>query len=83
VELVAERSGVPPDGLRRAVEDEQWGALHGRRQIDRLVRSLQVRALRESNPAAAELLARRHLTPGWQPEADPDYADLIERTLAK
>jgi hypothetical protein len=83
VELVAERSGAEADGLRRAVEDPAWGALHGRRQLERVVRSLQVAALRESEPASAELLERRHLTPGWQPDLDPDYADLIERSLSK
>jgi acyl-CoA dehydrogenase len=86
VDLVAQRAGAPADvmgGLRRAVEDPAWGALHGRRQLDRLVRSLQVSALRESDPASAELLERRHLVPGWQPDADPDYPDLIERTLFK
>jgi alkylation response protein AidB-like acyl-CoA dehydrogenase len=86
VDLAIERAMAPPEvaaGLRRAVSAPEWGALHGRRQLDRLVRSLQVSALRESKPASAELLERRHLTPGWQPEYDPDYPDLIERTLAK
>ncbi|MFL5932120.1 MAG: acyl-CoA dehydrogenase family protein [Gaiellaceae bacterium] len=86
VELVAERAGAPAEvaaGLRRAVNDPEWGALHGRRQLDRLVRALQVSTLRETAPAAAELLARRHLTPGWQPESDADYPDLIERTLSR
>ena len=86
VDLVAERASASPEvtqGLRRAVEDLDWGALHGRRQFDRLVRSLQVSALREADVASAELLERRHLIPGWQPESDPDYPDLIERTLAK
>jgi hypothetical protein len=47
------------------------------------VRSLQVRSLRDTDPASAELIARRHLTPGWRPEADSEYADLIERVLSK
>jgi alkylation response protein AidB-like acyl-CoA dehydrogenase len=86
VDLVAARAGASAQlaaGLRRAVEDPEWGALHGRRQLDRLVRSLQVSALRESDPASAELLERRHLTPGWQPDSDADYRELIERTLSK
>jgi acyl-CoA dehydrogenase len=83
VDLVAARAASAPDGLRRAVEDPEWGALHGRRQLDRVVRSLQVSGLREAEPASAELLERRHLIPGWQPESDPDYADLIERILSK
>jgi acyl-CoA dehydrogenase len=86
VELVVDRAGASEEvaaGLRRAVDDPDWGALHGRRQLDRLVRSLQVSALRGSVPPAAELLERRHLIPGWQPDSDPGYPDLIERTLAK
>jgi hypothetical protein len=31
-----------------------------------------------SEPLSAALLARRHLTPGWDPELDADYADLID-----
>jgi acyl-CoA dehydrogenase len=86
VDLVAARAGASDEaaaGVRRAVNDPEWGALHGRRQLDRLVRSLQVSALRDSDPAAAELVERRHLIPGWQPESDSDYRDLIEWTLAK
>ena len=46
-----------------------------------LVRALQVACLRaEGNEPAAELHERRHLTPGYDPEADPDYADLIDRS---
>jgi hypothetical protein len=63
------------------VEDPTFGALHGRRQLDELVRSLQVMALRSREPDAAELLRRRHLAPGWDPESDADYPDLIDRVL--
>jgi hypothetical protein len=86
VGLVAERSAAGPEvaeRLRQSVEEPAFGALHGRRQLDRVVRSLQVAALRTSAPASAELLERRHLTPGWQPEDDPAYPDLVERLLAK
>jgi acyl-CoA dehydrogenase len=86
VDVVSARSGASEEvaaGLRRAVAEPEWGALHGRRQLERLVRSLQVSALRATDAPAAELLERRHLTSGWQPESDPDYADLIERTLSK
>jgi hypothetical protein len=82
VDLVVERSGVRAEGLRRALEAPEWGALHGRRQLERVVRSLQVAALRDSEPACAELLEHRHLTPGWQPEEDAGYAGLIDRVLA-
>jgi hypothetical protein len=68
--------------LRRSVAEPEFGALHFRRQLAELVRSLQVRALRESDPDAAELVERRHLVPAWNPEADPDYANLIDRVLA-
>jgi hypothetical protein len=46
------------------------------------VRALQVDALRASDPESAELLSRRHLHSGWDPETDADYPDLIDRVLA-
>src|SRR5215204_7402131 len=85
VELAAERAGASEelaDRLRRSVADPAFGALHGRRQLDELVRSLQIEALRSREPHSAELLRRRHLTPRWDPEDDPDYPDLIDRVLA-
>ena len=85
VDLVVERSGATSDlaaRLRRSVDDPAFGALHWRRQLDQLVRALQVDALRPSEPHSAELLARRHLVSGWDPEADADYPDLIDRVLA-
>jgi acyl-CoA dehydrogenase len=84
VELATERSAASrtlASRLRRSVDDAEFGALHGRRQLDELVRSLQVARLRGSEPQAAELLARRHLTPGWDPEGDGDYAALIDAVL--
>jgi hypothetical protein len=85
VDLAVQRGGASDDlatRLRRSVAEPEFGALHFRRQLAELVRSLQVRALRESDPDAAELVERRHLVPGWNPEADPDYANLIDRVLA-
>jgi acyl-CoA dehydrogenase len=85
VDLVVGRAGASEElatRLRRSVADPEFGALHIRRQLDELVRALQVKALREADQASAELMARRHLTPGWDPETDPDYAELIERALA-
>jgi hypothetical protein len=86
VDLVLERAGAPAElgpRLRRSVADADFGALHIRRQLDTLVRALQVACLRgEGNEPAAELHERRHLTPGHDPETDPDYADLIDRVLA-
>jgi hypothetical protein len=86
VGLAVERAGASTGlarRLERSLEEPSFGALHLRRQLGELVRSLQVRSLRDTDPASAELIARRHLTPGWRPEADSEYADLIERVLSK
>jgi acyl-CoA dehydrogenase len=85
VELVVERSGASEqlaERLRRSVGDPAFGALHFRRQLDQVVRAFQVKTLRSSERAAAELIERRHLTSGWNPEADADYPALIDRVLA-
>jgi len=85
VELAVDRAGASEElaaRLRRSIEDAAFGALHFRRQLDELVRSLQVRVLRESEPLSAELIQHRHLTSGWDPELDPDYASLLEAILA-
>ena len=84
VELAVERAGASEElaaRLRRSIADPKFGALHGRRQLDELVRSLQVKTLRATEPASAELLERRHLDAGWNPEADAAYPDLIDRVL--
>ena len=84
VELVVERAGAADElaaRLRRSVAEPEFGALHFRRQLDELVRSVQVKALRASEPDTAELLERRHLVGGWSPEADADYPALIDRVL--
>jgi hypothetical protein len=84
VELAVERSGASDElaeRLRRSVADPQFGALHFRRQLDQLVRSLQVTELRLTDPNSAELIDRRHLVAGWDPESDADYSALIERVL--
>jgi alkylation response protein AidB-like acyl-CoA dehydrogenase len=85
VDLAVQRAGASDElatRLRRSVAEPEFGALHFRRQLAELVRSLQVQALRDSDRAAAELVERRHLVAGWNPEADADYANLIERVLA-
>jgi alkylation response protein AidB-like acyl-CoA dehydrogenase len=86
VDLAVERAQAPAElgaRLRRSLAEPEWGALHGRRQLDELVRRLQVASLRaEGDEAAADLLERRHLTPAYDTEADPDYEALIERVLA-
>jgi acyl-CoA dehydrogenase len=84
VGLVANRSGASEelaDRLRRSVADPAFGALHIRRQLDELVRSLQVKALRSTEPESAELIERRHLVAGWEPEADEDYPTLLARVV--
>jgi hypothetical protein len=80
VELVVERAHADAlaPRLRRSVAEPGFGALHVRRQLEALVRSLQVARLRGSEPQAAELLARRHIVPGWEPEQDPEYPELID-----
>jgi acyl-CoA dehydrogenase len=86
VDLVVERSGASEElaaRLRRSAADPEFGALHFRRQLDELVRSLQVKLLQGSDPESTELIRRRHLAPGWNPEEDSDYVDLMDRVLAK
>jgi alkylation response protein AidB-like acyl-CoA dehydrogenase len=69
--------------LRRSVDDPEHGALHIRGQLETLVRAVQLGALRRfADEAVAELHLRRHLTPGYDPERDPDYADLLDAVLA-
>ncbi|HET6642234.1 MAG TPA: acyl-CoA dehydrogenase family protein [Gaiellaceae bacterium] len=85
VDLAVQRAGASDElaaRLRRSVAEPEHGALHFRRQLTELVRSLQVALLRDSDTGAAELVERRHLVAGWNPEADADYAGLIERVLA-
>jgi hypothetical protein len=67
--------------LRRSVAEPGFGALHFRRQVDTLVRALQVACLGAS--AAAALHARRHLVLGYDPERDAEYPVLIERALTE
>jgi acyl-CoA dehydrogenase len=84
-DVVATTVAQLEQGLRRSIADPEFGALHGRRQLGRLVRSLQVALLASgSEPqarAAADLLARRHLVRGWDPEADAAYPELIDQVL--
>ena len=84
VDLAVERSGASEElaaRLRRSVADPDFGALHLRRQLTELVRSLQVKELRAIGPPSAELVERRWLTPGWDPQTDADYSSLFDRVL--
>ena len=68
-------------GTRAAVEQLAGGhvrPLHFRRQLDTLVRAVQGATLVRSGAPTAELHIRRHLVPGYDPERDPEYLDLIE-----
>ena len=84
VDLAVERAGASEQlaaRLRSSIAGPALGALHFRRQLDELVRSLQVKSLRATEPESAELIARRHLVRGWDPEADADYPELIDAVL--
>ena len=65
--------------LRRSLAE---GPLHFRRQLDLLVRALQAACLLAGGEtAAAALHVRRHLIPGYDPEADAGYAGLLDEVL--
>jgi alkylation response protein AidB-like acyl-CoA dehydrogenase len=65
--------------LRRSLAE---GPHHFRRQLDLLVRALQAGCLLAHGQApAAALHVRRHLIPGYDPEADPDYTSLLDEVL--
>jgi alkylation response protein AidB-like acyl-CoA dehydrogenase len=85
VDLAVERAQAPAElgvRLRRSLSEPEWGALHGRRQLDELVRWLQVAELRiGGDEPAADLIERRHLTRSHDPEADADYPTLLEAVL--
>ena len=69
--------------LRESVANPEYGALHIRRQLDRLIRIVQVAGLSDTQPLA-ELVAKRHgLVPGWDAETDLDYSELIDRVLGE
>jgi acyl-CoA dehydrogenase len=70
------------DRLRASVEDPERGSLHIRRQVETLVRAVQAAALRRiGEEAVVELHLRRHLTPEYDPERDPDYPELLDAVL--
>ena len=70
--------------VQNSIDHPEDGALHFRRQLDRLMRAIQAACLvREDNEAMAELHIRRHLITGYEPEADSDYAALLDRVLSE
>jgi hypothetical protein len=65
--------------LRRSLAE---GPLHFRRQLNLLVRALQAACLlADGEAAAAALHVRRHLVSGYDPEADADYANLVDEVI--
>ena len=86
--LVLERvadvdTGDLDERLGRSVADPELGPLHIRRQLETLVHAVQAGSLRRLGAdAAAELHIRRRLTPGHDPERDPEYPDLLDAVLA-
>jgi hypothetical protein len=83
LDLVLERSrGVEPriDAALASLSERMasYDPLHFRRQLDTFVRAVQGAALVRAEAPTAELHIRRHLVPGYDPERDPGYSDLIE-----
>ncbi|HEU0303146.1 MAG TPA: acyl-CoA dehydrogenase family protein [Gaiellaceae bacterium] len=86
LELVLDRSHGADPRVDSALESLQArlakpDPLHVRRQLDIVVRAVQAAALVRAGAATAELHIRRHLVPGYDPERDPGYRDLV-RELA-
>ncbi|HEV8687901.1 MAG TPA: acyl-CoA dehydrogenase family protein [Gaiellaceae bacterium] len=67
--------------LRLSIATPQHGARHVRRQLDVLVHTLQTACLLRDGAPAADMLIRRHLTTGWDPETDTGYDDAIDAVL--
>ncbi len=83
LELVLERSrGVEPrvDAALDSLAERMaaYDPLHLRRQLDAFVRAVQAACLVRADAPTAELHVRRHLVPGYDPERDPEYANLLD-----
>ncbi len=83
LELVLERSrGVEPrvDAALDSLAERMaaYDPLHFRRQLDAFVRAVQAACLVRADAPTAELHVRRHLVPGYDPERDPEYANLLD-----
>ena len=82
LELVLARSqGADPriDAALASLRERmgQFDPLHFRRQLDQLVRAVQGAALVRAEAPTAELHFRRHLVPGYDPERDPEYTEVL------
>jgi acyl-CoA dehydrogenase len=79
VAAVAEALDELAPRLRRSLAE---GPLHFRRQLNLLVRALQAGCLlADGETAVAALHIRRHLVSGYDPEADTDYAELVDEVV--
>jgi len=79
--LAVERALLALRGrMERSLAGEQ---LHFRRQLDTLVRALQAGCLLAGGDrASAALHIRRHLQPGYDPERDAGYEELVEQIVS-
>jgi alkylation response protein AidB-like acyl-CoA dehydrogenase len=80
-------------GISRSLEDAEFGSLHFRTQLERLLRTHQVallldaaageenRAVAAELTAAATLLTGQYLDPGYRPEDDPRHPRTVDRLL--
>jgi len=78
--------------IRRCVEDQEHGALHGRAQLERLVVAHQIGLLLDAArsagdlgaelAAAARLLAGLKLDRAYRPEDDPNFPATIDALVA-
>jgi acyl-CoA dehydrogenase len=87
VDHVLERIGDVDTGdleerLRASIAAPERGSLHIRSQLETLVHAVQAASLRRLGAdAVADLHIRRHLTPGYEPERDPEYPELLDVVL--
>jgi len=79
--------------LQRSLADPPYAAAHFRGQLDRLLRVVQAACLlaeaaggsaagAEEKVAVARFFVHRHLDPGYDPEDDPHWAQLVDGVLA-
>lgn len=69
-------------GVAKCVDDPEFGATHFRRLLDRLMYAVEVGVLERNatagSAAAADLLARQRLMPGYRPDEDPDFEKRVD-----
>jgi acyl-CoA dehydrogenase len=87
LELVTARSRGLDDRIDSALDDlevrmRRADPLHIRRQLDTLVRAIQAACLVRAGAPTAELHVRRHLVPGYDPEREPEYPELLDGVIA-